>query len=168
MPTQQGDLSLLNDPIAQQLLNQNIPGHLAYVWTDGSPRVIPIGFTWTGTELVTGTPRYRPQDDGPERWRQGSRDLSTLTRLPSACCISAALSGSVCMMASYPNGQWPPNAVWEKKVRMASLRWHDGMFKAGVNKMIRLAVQPTWVGILDFEKRFPSSVEKGLEAMMGK
>jgi len=34
-----------------------------------------------------------------------------------------------------------------------------------VLKFVRLAVQPTWVGILDFEKRFPSGIEKGMEAM---
>lgn len=61
MPTKQGDLTLLKDPIAQQLLNGSIPAHLAYVWSDGSPRVVPIGFTWTGTELVTGTPDNAPK-----------------------------------------------------------------------------------------------------------
>jgi len=43
MPTKQGDLSMLNDPIAQELLNAPLPAHLAYTWTDGSPSVIPIG-----------------------------------------------------------------------------------------------------------------------------
>jgi hypothetical protein len=35
---------VLNDPLAQELLNSNIPARLAYTGLDGSPRAIPIGF----------------------------------------------------------------------------------------------------------------------------
>ena len=55
MPTRQGDLALLDDPVAQQLLQSPRPARLAYVWTDGTPRVVPIGFHWNGRELVLGT-----------------------------------------------------------------------------------------------------------------
>src|SRR5262249_20316757 len=53
--TKQGDLSLLNDPVAQMLLHSTNPAHLAYVWRDGTPRVVPIWFHWTGSEIVFGT-----------------------------------------------------------------------------------------------------------------
>lgn len=56
MPTKQGDLTLLNDPVAQELLHSTIPARLAYVWRDGTPRVVPIWFHWNGAELVLGTP----------------------------------------------------------------------------------------------------------------
>jgi len=61
MKTQQGDLSLLHDPVAQHLLESRIPARLAYTWEDGSPRVVPIGFHWNGTELVFGTPVDAPK-----------------------------------------------------------------------------------------------------------
>jgi hypothetical protein len=35
--TQQGDLALLDDPVAQELLASTIPARLAYTWTDGRP-----------------------------------------------------------------------------------------------------------------------------------
>jgi len=41
----------------------------------------------------------------------------------------------------------------------------QGMLDAHTIEMVRLSVEPTWVGILDFKKRFPSGIEKGLEAM---
>ena len=44
----QGEVALLDDPVAQELLSSAIPARLAYVWTDGSPRVVPIYFRWTG------------------------------------------------------------------------------------------------------------------------
>ena len=56
MPVQQGDLSLLQHPVAQELLASKIPARLAYISTDGTPRVVPIWFHWDGRELVMGTP----------------------------------------------------------------------------------------------------------------
>jgi len=47
MATQQGDLALLDDPVAQELLRSTNLAKLAYVWTDGTPRVVPIWFEWT-------------------------------------------------------------------------------------------------------------------------
>jgi len=61
MTTPQGDVSLLNDPVAQQLLQSHIPARLSYIWTDGTPRVVPIGFHWNGREFVLGTPPDAPK-----------------------------------------------------------------------------------------------------------
>jgi nitroimidazol reductase NimA-like FMN-containing flavoprotein (pyridoxamine 5'-phosphate oxidase superfamily) len=59
--TKQGDVSLLNDPVAQTLLCSANPARLAYVWRDGTPRVVPIWFHWTGSEIVIGTPAKAPK-----------------------------------------------------------------------------------------------------------
>jgi nitroimidazol reductase NimA-like FMN-containing flavoprotein (pyridoxamine 5'-phosphate oxidase superfamily) len=61
MTNRQGELSLLEDQVAQQLLQSTIPARLAYTWADGSPRVVPIGFHWNGKELVFGTPTDAPK-----------------------------------------------------------------------------------------------------------
>jgi hypothetical protein len=50
-----GGPELLQDPVAQELLASRIPARLAYVWTDGTPRVVSIWFHWDGTDLVMGT-----------------------------------------------------------------------------------------------------------------
>ena len=50
--TKQGDLSLLDDPVAQTLLHSTSLARLAYVWRDDTPRVVPIWFHWTGNEIV--------------------------------------------------------------------------------------------------------------------
>jgi nitroimidazol reductase NimA-like FMN-containing flavoprotein (pyridoxamine 5'-phosphate oxidase superfamily) len=59
--TKQGDLELLNDPLAQELLQSRIHARLSYMWPDGTPRVVPINFHWTGEELVLGTPPRAPK-----------------------------------------------------------------------------------------------------------
>src|SRR3954466_6846989 len=61
MATKQGDVGLLNDPVAQRMLQSTLPARFAYNWTDGTPRVVPIGFHWNGAEIVLGTP-----DDAPK------------------------------------------------------------------------------------------------------
>ena len=55
MTTTQGTLALLDDPVAQALLASTAPARLAYIWTDGTPRLVPIGFHWNGTQIVLGT-----------------------------------------------------------------------------------------------------------------
>ena len=61
MAGHQGDLALLDDPVAQTLLQSTIPARLAYSWTDGTPRVVPIWFHWTGEEFVFGSPPRAPK-----------------------------------------------------------------------------------------------------------
>src|SRR5260370_25419700 len=57
----QGDLELLQHPASQELLNSKIPARLAYIWTDGTPRVIPIWFHWNGQAFVMATPPKAPK-----------------------------------------------------------------------------------------------------------
>ena len=61
MPTKQGDVGLLHDPVAQQLLQSKGPAHLAYNWRDGTPRVVPMGFHWNGREIVMATAADAPK-----------------------------------------------------------------------------------------------------------
>jgi hypothetical protein len=55
MPLPQGDLKLLESDIAKRLLASTIPARFAYTSRDGTPRVLPTWFQWTGEELVMGT-----------------------------------------------------------------------------------------------------------------
>jgi Pyridoxamine 5'-phosphate oxidase len=52
---------VVNDPLAQELLNSNIPARLAYTGVDGFPRAIPVGFLWDGTRFVIGTATNSPK-----------------------------------------------------------------------------------------------------------
>src|SRR5262249_24424717 len=51
----QGDLKLLEPDVARRLLSSAIPARLAYIATDGTPRVVGTWFHWTGAELVMPT-----------------------------------------------------------------------------------------------------------------
>ncbi len=166
MTTKHGDLSLLNDPIAQMLLNAPIPAHLAYTWTDGSPRVIPIGLHWTGTELVTGTPNNAPK---LKALKDGDPVAVTIdSATPPFRVLS--IRGIVHLQPSdgvVPEWAWASARIMGVEGAAAFGQMMEGMLKAGVVSLIRLSITPTWASILDFETRFPSGIEKGMAAMMG-
>ena len=46
---------------AQELLTSPSAAHLAYIGKDGTPRVIPVGFFWTGDEVVISTATTSPK-----------------------------------------------------------------------------------------------------------
>src|SRR5436305_13322334 len=46
---------------ARGLLDSTSAAHLAYIGNDGAPRVIPVGFFWTGDEFVISTATTSPK-----------------------------------------------------------------------------------------------------------
>jgi hypothetical protein len=52
---------LQTDPAAQELLGSPLMARLAYIWSDGTPRVVPMWFHWTGSEILMGAPPNTPK-----------------------------------------------------------------------------------------------------------
>jgi hypothetical protein len=46
---------------ARELLDSTSSGHLAYIAPDGTPRVVPVGFYWTGEVFVVSTAATAPK-----------------------------------------------------------------------------------------------------------
>jgi nitroimidazol reductase NimA-like FMN-containing flavoprotein (pyridoxamine 5'-phosphate oxidase superfamily) len=46
---------------AQELLTSTSAAHLAYIGKDGTPRVIPVGFFWTGDQVIIATAATAPK-----------------------------------------------------------------------------------------------------------
>lgn len=51
----------LSEAGAQELLASTSAAHLGYTGTDGTPRVIPVGFFWTGEQFVIATATTAPK-----------------------------------------------------------------------------------------------------------
>ena len=158
MTTKQGDLGLLQDPVAQQLLHSKLPAHLAYNWTDGEPRVVPIGFHWNETEIVLGTPPDAPKmkalKDGDKV--AVSIDSDTMpykvllirgtARTDTVDGVAPEYVAMACRVMGPEGGQ----------------AWCDQLAQIS-SSMSRVFITPEWVGILDFETRFPSALERAME-----
>jgi nitroimidazol reductase NimA-like FMN-containing flavoprotein (pyridoxamine 5'-phosphate oxidase superfamily) len=46
---------------AQELLASTSGAHMSYIGTDGTPRVIPVGYFWTGEEFVVSSATTSPK-----------------------------------------------------------------------------------------------------------
>jgi Pyridoxamine 5'-phosphate oxidase len=144
--------ALLDDPVAQQLLQAPIPAHLAYTWRDATPRVVPIWFHWDGEEIVMGTPPRAPKLNA---LHDSDRVAVTIdaNEWPSKVLL---LRGAV--QVTRVDGVVPEYA--KSAVRYfgeeRGIAWVN-QFPPNV-QMWRIAVRPDRVAILDFESRFPSAL----------
>jgi hypothetical protein len=153
MPCQQGDLSLLQHPVSLQLLTSRIPARLAYIATDGTPRVIPIWFHWDGTNFVLGTPPKAPK-------------LKALAKNPKVALTidDNAFPHKVLLVRGTARLE-PVNGVVPEYALAAERYFGPEQGKTWVaqlaqmvSSMVRVTITPEWVGLLDFQTRFPSAL----------
>jgi hypothetical protein len=157
MTTKQGDVTQLNDPVAQRMLQTKTPARFAYNWIDGTPRVVPIGFHWNGSEIVLGTPV-----DAPKMKALHNGDAVALTidsdTMPYNVLLIRGLVHTDVVDGVAPEYAAMCNRVMGEAGAQAWLAQITAMFP----QMARVFIQPTWVGILDFEERFPSAIERAM------
>lgn len=139
------DISALNDPLAQELLGSPVAARLAYNGLDGLPRVVPVGFLWTGGRLVictaTTAPKVRALRARPEVAitidRQGPPAQALFVRGRTDIDIVEGVPDEY-IAASRKSGEGPDADEFERQVRK--------VYPA----MARLSVEPTWARLYDF------------------
>jgi PPOX class probable F420-dependent enzyme len=153
MVTKQGELTLLQDSVAQELLQSRLPARLAYNWLDNTPRVVPIWFHWTGEEIVLGTPPKAPKLKALPRnptvaisidsdtWPYKVLQIRGTARVEMVDGITPEYQAAAKRYFGEEQGR-----AWIEQVKSTNAR------------MGRIAIRPEWVAILDFETRFPSAL----------
>lgn len=153
MPVKQGGLELLEHPVSKELMQSRIPARLAYIWTDGTPRVVPIWFHWDGKEFVLATPPKAPK-------------LKALARNPKVALTiddntfpHKVLSVRGTAHLQTVEGIVPEYAAAAERYfgREQGQAW-VAQLRGTTPSMVRIAITPEWVGILDFQTRFPSAL----------
>lgn len=152
MTASQGDLQLLDDPVAQELLGSQELARLAYSWLDGSARVVPIWFHWTGQALTFGSPPRAPKLRALEREPRVAVTIDSSARPPYHALLIRG-EATVEMLES----------ISEEYAASARRYFGEEQGNAWVEQlsgqpMARISVTPSWVGVLDFETRFPSAL----------
>jgi hypothetical protein len=150
--------SILDRPASQDLLARDIL-RLAYVATDGTPRTIPIAFTWNGSQIVVCTSTNAPKLPFLRRNPQVALTIDTEVHPPKILLIRGRAELDV--MDGIPdeylqmNGSYemtPEQRVeWEAEVRSL----YDGM--------VRIVITPTWAKLIDFHSTLPSAVQELVE-----
>ena len=148
---QQGSLELLNDPVAKALLGSANPARLAYTWMDGSPRVVPIWFHWTGEQFILSSPTKAP------KLRALAADPRVALTIDDNEWPHKVLLVRGCANVEMLNDVTP-------EYELAATRYFGPeQGPAWVSTLrgkptARIAITPDWVGILDFQTRFPSAL----------
>ncbi|MDQ6878091.1 MAG: pyridoxamine 5'-phosphate oxidase family protein [Candidatus Dormibacteraeota bacterium] len=144
---------ILNRPISQELLARDLT-RLAYVARDGTPRNVPIAFTWNGSQIVMCTSKNAPKLVFLRHNPTVALTIDTEVHPPKILLIRGRAELDV--VEGIPdeylqmNGTYtmtPEQRVdWEAEVRSL----YDGM--------VRIVVTPTWAKLIDFETTLPSAV----------
>jgi PPOX class probable F420-dependent enzyme len=153
MPVEQGSLDLLQHPVAQELLRSKIPARLAYVASDGTPRGVPIWFHWTGEEIVIGTPPKAPKIKSLQKNPKVALTIDD-NHFPHKVLLirgTARLSRVRGMVPEYAAAAERYFGPEQGKAWVAQL-------SSTTPEMVRVAIKPEWVGVLDFQSRFPSAI----------
>ena len=146
---------VLNRPLSQELLARDL-ARLAFIALDGTPRSIPIGIVWNGTEIVMCTATNARKLPALRRNPAVALTIDTESHPPKVLLIRgrAELDEVDGIPDEYMqwNGSYqmtPEQRVeWEAEIRSL----YDGM--------VRIVVTPTWAKLIDFETTLPSAVEE--------
>jgi len=162
MELPQGDIRLLQSGVATRLLASRELARVAYIARDGTPRVFPMFFHWTGDELVLPT-------------FAGAKKIGAMRANP-AVAVTIDTAGSppeVLLLRGRVDvvevvGILPEYAAANR--RYAGDEQGDANVAAldrpGV-RMARISLRPTWVGVLDFQSRLPGGITQEQFARRG-
>jgi hypothetical protein len=160
MEISQGDLRLLESDVAKRLLASAVPARFAYVATDGTPRVLPTWFHWTGDELVmaafVSAPHIRRAASRLKALRANPNvavTIDTESLPPNALLIRGQVSVTE-MQGIAPEYALAARRYLGEEAAAAYLAQIDQPGSA----MARIALRPAWVGVLDFQARLPSNM----------
>ena len=153
MPSAQGSLALLKDPVAQELLHSNIPARLAYVWPDGTPRVVPVWYHWNGSEFVLATPPKAPKLKALKVNPKVALTIDDNT-FPHKVLMARGTATLEEVDGIVPEYQLAAHRYFGEAQGSA---WVEQVRKM-IPGMVRISIRPEWVGILDFQSRFPSAL----------
>lgn len=157
----QGDLRLLLEPGAQNMLRSSNLARMGYVARDGGPRIVPTWFSWTGSAVVMVTYVAGPQA-GIAHPARRLADLRADPRV--ALCIDTAgppptalqLRGRV--EIEEVDGIAPEYR--ESAVRYLGAAQGKDLLAAvdqPGTRQARIVLRPDWVSFIDFTTRLPSA-----------
>lgn len=155
----QGDLGLLDTDVARRRLAADTPLRLAYVAADGTPRVVPVAFHWTGTEVVMGG--FAPSARGRALRANPAVAITIDTdeQQPEVLLLRgnaevAEVQGVVPEYETYMRAGMPAEAA---DAYFAEIRAREVV-------MERIAVRPSWAAVVDFRTRFPAAMPEWMRS----
>lgn len=143
----QGIDAELSAPGARELLESTSAAHLAYVATDGTPRVIPVGFFWTGDEFVISTATTAPKVTALAAHPDVALAIDAGNTPGGARSLSVRGRADVEIV----DGVVPEYlAAARRTMDAAGAAEFERNVRRMYDRMARIAITPTWVRFYDF------------------
>ena len=146
---------VLNCPISQELLARDVT-RLGYVAKDGTPRTIPIGFTWNGAEIVMCTTKNAPKLPALRHNPAVALTIDTEAHPPKVLLIRGQAELDAVDGIPEEHFQW--NGTYQMTPEQRA-EWEDGV-RSLYDGMVRIVVKPTWAKLIDFETTLPTAIEE--------
>ena len=154
----QGDPALLRTEAAAELLTSRVPARLAYVARDGTPRIVPTWFHWTGDELVMATFVWAPHIHRPAaRLRDLAANPAVAITIDTERFPPVVLSVRGEVSITEVAGLAPEYAAAAHRYLGddAATAYLAQIDQPGTT-MARIGLRPRWVGLIDFDTRVPA------------
>ena len=148
-------IEVLNKPISQEMLHRDI-ARLAYVAQDGTPRVVPIGVTWNGSEIVMCTSTNAPKLASLRRSSAVALTVDTEVHPPMILLIRG--EAVLDEVDGIPDEYLEMSGTYEMTPEQR-VEWEAGV-RSLYESMVRIVVRPTWAKMIDFDETLPSAVEE--------
>ena len=146
---------VLNRPISQELLARDVT-RLAYVATDGTPRNVPIGFTWNGSQIIMCTAKNAPKLKALSKNPTVALTIDTEVHPPKILLIRGR--AELDFVDGIPDEYLQATSTYEMTPEQR-VEWEAGV-RSLYDSMVRIVVTPTWAKLIDFDKTLPSAVEE--------
>ena len=146
---------VLNRPLSQELLARDLT-RLAYVAKDGTPRAIPIAFTWNGSEIVMCTAKNAAKLPALRANPAVALTIDTEVHPPTILLIRGRAELDV--VEGIPEEYLQAGGSYEMSPEQRT-EWEAGV-RSLYDGMVRIVVTPTWAKLIDFETTLPSAVEE--------
>jgi hypothetical protein len=146
------EIDVLHDPVATELLGSREMAQLAYTWTDGTARVVPIWFHWNGSAIVLGTPSRAPKLKALASEPRVSLTIEDSSSWPYKALLLRGEASVEMLDDVAPEYESAAHRYFGDE---QGEEWVKGL--RGVS-MARITIEPTWARVLDFVTRFPSAL----------
>ena len=147
-------LEVLGRPLSLELLGSSIPARFAYTGLDGDPRVIPIGFLWTGEQVKLYTVPTSAKVKALEAHPRVAITIDTQAFPPNVLLIRG--KATLELVDGVPDDYVEASRRLVGDEQMPA--WEAGV-RALYQQMVVITVTPDWAKLLDFETTLPKAVE---------
>lgn len=147
--------TVLAEPLAATLMRARIPARLAYIGTDGNPRVVPVGFHWSGSAFILGTATTTPKVAAIRQHPNVALTIDT-NEAPQDVLLVRGTARADVVEGGFP--EYLDGA--RKLVPPENWTMFEDNARDTYDEMARIEITPIWAKLMDFETRVPSFLEE--------